>query len=49
MKNYSQNNEQEVILNYLEKRQMTKGTLLEVGAYDHRANEILSWFGGSPR
>ena len=34
MKNYSQNNEQEVILNYLEKRQMTKGTLLEVGAYD---------------
>lgn len=34
MKNYSQNNEQEVILNYLEKRNMTKGTLLEIGAYD---------------
>ena len=34
MKKYSQNNEQEVILDFLEKNNMTSGRLLEIGAYD---------------
>jgi len=34
MKNYSQNNEQEVILNFLEKNNLTQGKLLEIGAFD---------------
>ena len=34
MKNYSQNNEQEIILNFLEKNNLTEGKLLEIGAYD---------------
>lgn len=31
MKNYSQNNEQEIILNFLEKNNLTEGKLLENG------------------
>jgi len=34
MKKYSQNNEQEIILNFLEKNNLTSGRLLEIGAYD---------------
>lgn len=31
---YSQNNEQDIILSYIEKKQITHGKLLEIGAYD---------------
>jgi FkbM family methyltransferase len=34
MKKYSQNNEQEIILNYLEKTNLVSGKMLEIGAYD---------------
>lgn len=34
MKKYSQNNEQEVILDFLEKNNITSGRLLEIGAFD---------------
>lgn len=34
IKQYSQNNEQEIILNYIERKKLTKGKLLEIGAYD---------------
>lgn len=34
MKNYSQNNEQEIILNYINQHNMTSGKLLDIGAYD---------------
>jgi len=34
MKNYSQNNEQEILLNYLIKNNLIKGTLLDIGAFD---------------
>lgn len=33
-KNYSQNNEQDIILDYIEKNKLTSGKLLEIGAYD---------------
>jgi len=34
MKNYSQNNEQDIILEYFEKRNILQGKLLDVGAFD---------------
>lgn len=34
MKKYSQNNEQDIILDYISKRNLTSGRLLEIGAYD---------------
>jgi FkbM family methyltransferase len=34
MKRYSQNNEQDIILEYLAKHNLTQGKLLEIGAYD---------------
>jgi FkbM family methyltransferase len=34
MKNYSQNNEQEVILNYIKNKNLTTGKFLEIGAFD---------------
>lgn len=34
MKNYSQNNEQQIILDYIQKTGMTQGKLLEIGAFD---------------
>ena len=34
MKNYSQNNEQEIILNYLKYKNLTSGKFLEIGAFD---------------
>jgi len=34
MKNYSQNNEQEIILNYIEYKNLKNGKLLEIGAFD---------------
>jgi FkbM family methyltransferase len=34
MKNYSQNNEQDIILNFIEHKNLSKGKLLEVGAFD---------------
>jgi len=34
MKNYSQNDEQEIILNYLESNDINSGKVLEIGAYD---------------
>ena len=34
MKNYSQNNEQEIILNYINQHNMTSGKLLDIGSYD---------------
>ena len=34
MKNYSQNNEQEVIFNFIDKNNLTQGKLLEIGAFD---------------
>ena len=37
MKNYSQNNEQEIILNYFENRNIFKGKFLEIGAFDGEA------------
>jgi FkbM family methyltransferase len=33
-KSYSQNNEQEIILNYIERKQLASGKLLDIGAYD---------------
>jgi FkbM family methyltransferase len=33
-KRYSQNNEQDIILDYINKRQMATGKLLDIGAYD---------------
>lgn len=34
MKKFSQNNEQDFILDYIEKNRLTKGKILEIGAYD---------------
>ena len=34
MKKYSQNNEQEIVLNFLEKNNLTSGKLLDVGSFD---------------
>ena len=34
MKNYSQNNEQQIILDYIQKTGLTQGKLLEIGAFD---------------
>lgn len=34
MKNYSQNNEQEIILNYIETNNIHSGKVLEIGAFD---------------
>jgi FkbM family methyltransferase len=34
MKNYSQNNEQQIILNYLESNNINEGKVLEIGAFD---------------
>lgn len=34
MKNYSQNNEQEVILDFLKKNNITSGRLLDIGSFD---------------
>jgi FkbM family methyltransferase len=34
MKNYSQNNEQDIILNYINSNKIFEGKLLDVGAYD---------------
>ena len=33
-KNYSQNNEQDIVLNYIEKKKLISGKLLEIGAFD---------------
>lgn len=33
-KNYSQNNEQDIVLNYIEEKKLFSGKLLEIGAYD---------------
>lgn len=34
MRNYSQNNEQEILLKYIQHTNLTKGRLLDIGAYD---------------
>jgi FkbM family methyltransferase len=34
MKNYSQNNEQEIILTYIKYKNLTNGKLLDIGSYD---------------